>query len=87
MSINHSLNESRQVIKVEFPLEPVLQIHDILLWILIRILGSMPVTNGSGFGSCYFCHSPSRRQQKTKIFLKVFLLITFRRYISIIFQR
>jgi hypothetical protein len=32
----------------------VLQIHDILVW--IRIRGSMPLTNGSGFGSCYFRH-------------------------------
>ena len=30
---------------------PVLRIHDILGWIRIRILGSMPLTNGSRFGS------------------------------------
>jgi hypothetical protein len=30
----------------------VLQIHDILVWIRIRIRGSMHLTNGSG--SCYF---------------------------------
>jgi hypothetical protein len=37
--------------------------HDILVW----IRGSMPLTNGSEFGSgsCYFRHRPSRRQQKT----------------------
>ncbi len=29
----------------------VLRIHDILGWIRIRIRGSMPLTNGSGFGS------------------------------------
>ncbi len=29
----------------------VLRIHDILGWIRIRILGSMPLTYGSGFGS------------------------------------
>jgi hypothetical protein len=46
----------------------VFRIHDILVWIRIRIRGSMPLTNGS-----------SRRQQK--------LLITFLRYIFIIFQR
>ncbi len=54
---------------------PVLRIHDILVWIRIRIRirGSMPLTNesgcvfGSGSGSCYFHHSPSRRQQKKKI--------------------
>jgi hypothetical protein len=32
----------------------VFRIHDILLWIRIRIRGTMPVTNG--FGSCYFRH-------------------------------
>jgi hypothetical protein len=37
-------------------------IHDILVWIRIRIRGSMPLTNGSGsgsgfgLGSCYFRH-------------------------------
>ncbi len=40
----------------------VLWIHDILVWIRIRICGSMPLTNGSG--SCYFRHWPSRCQQK-----------------------
>ncbi len=29
----------------------VFRIHDILVWIRIRISGSMPLTNGSGFGS------------------------------------
>ncbi len=33
---------------------PVFRIHDILMWIEIRIRGSMPLTNGSG--SCYFRH-------------------------------
>jgi hypothetical protein len=28
--------------------EAVLRIHDILVWIRIRIRGSMPLTNGSG---------------------------------------
>jgi hypothetical protein len=38
------------------PFPAVLRIHDILVWIQIR--GSMPLNNGSGFGSgsCYFCH-------------------------------
>jgi hypothetical protein len=54
--------------------------------IRIRIRGSMPLTNGSGSVSCYFCHWPLRRQQKTN-FLKVFLLFTFWRYFYIIFQR
>ncbi len=58
-------------------------------WIRIRIRGSMPLTNGSGCGSgsCYFRHWPSRGQQKTNFFYKVFLLITFWRYIYIIFQK
>jgi hypothetical protein len=30
--------------------EPVFRIHDILVWIRIRIRGSMPLTNGSGSG-------------------------------------
>jgi hypothetical protein len=55
----------------------VFRIHDILVWIRIRIRGSMPLTNGSGFGSwCgsgsfYFHHWPSRCQQK-KNFKKSF---------------
>ncbi len=40
----------------------VLRIHDIL--VRIRVRGSMPLTNGSRSGSCYFRHWPSRRQQK-----------------------
>ncbi len=53
---------------------PVLRIDDILVWFQIRIRGSMPLTNGSGFGSrsYYFRHWPSRGQQKT-YFLKVLL--------------
>ncbi len=58
---------------------PVLRIHDILLW--IRIRGSMPLTNGSGsgcgYGSCYFCHWPSRFQQKTKFFYLLLFEGTF----------
>ncbi len=51
----------------------VLRIHDILVWIRIRIRGSMPLTSRSGCvsGSCYFHHWPSRRQQKTN-FVKKF---------------
>ncbi len=59
------------------------RIHNILEWIRMRIRGFMPLTNGSGSGSCYFLHWPSRCQQKT-IF---FLLNTFWRYIYIIYQR
>ncbi len=45
----------------------VLRIRDIL--VRIRIQGSVPLTNGSGSGSCYYW--PSRRQEKT-IFSKFF---------------
>ncbi len=37
------------------PYISVLRIHDILVWIRFRIRGSMPLTNGSGFGSGSFC--------------------------------
>ncbi len=53
---------------------PVLRIHEIFVW--IRIRGSLHVTNGSGSGSCYFHHSPSRRQQKTN-FKKFFCKLLF----------
>ncbi len=66
-------------------LRPMLRIHDILGWILIRIRGSMPLTNGSG--SCYFRHWPSRCQQKTNFLTQFFLLITFWSNIYIIFQK
>jgi len=36
--------------------QAVFRIHDILVWIRIRIRGSMPLTNGSGSKSCYFRH-------------------------------
>ncbi len=42
---------------------------------------------GSGSGSCYFRHWPARCQQKTNFLTQFFLLITFRSYIYIIFQR
>ncbi len=64
----------------------VLRIHDILVWIRIRIWirGSMPVTNGSGCGSvsCYFCHWPSRCQQKTNN-KKSFSAYYFLRYFQV----
>jgi hypothetical protein len=61
-------------------LEAVLRIPDILVW--IRIRGPMPLTNGSGFGSgCgsfYFHHWPSRCQPKNNFFLtKFFCIILF----------
>ncbi len=70
---------------------PVFRIHGILVRNRIRIRGSMPLTNGSGSGfgsgSCYFRHWPSRCQQKTNFLTKFFLLVTFWRYIYVIFQR
>ncbi len=52
---------------------PVLRIHAILMWILIRIWirRSMPLTNGFWSGPCYFHHWPRRCQQKL-IFFKSF---------------
>ncbi len=51
---------------------PALRIHDILVWIRIRIWirGSMPLIIGSKSGSCYFCHWTSRCQQKTNFLNK-----------------
>ncbi len=67
----------------------LLRIHDIFVWIRIRIRGSMPLTNrsGSGFGSgsgCgsgsfYFHHWPSNLEKKI-------LHITFWRYFYIMFK-
>ncbi len=64
--------------------QAVFWIHDILVWIRIRIRGSMPLTNGSG--SCNFCHWPSRCQQKTNFLTQFFLLVTFWRHIYIIIK-
>ncbi len=63
----------------------MLQIHDILVWIRIRIgiRVSMPLTNGSGCGSgsCYFSSLTLRFQQKNNFFKKFFCLLLFWRYI------
>ncbi len=58
------------------------RIHDILVWIQIRIRGSMPLTHGSG--SCYFRNWPSRRRQKANFKKRFFCLLLM--YIYIIFQ-
>ncbi len=50
------------------------RIHDILVWFRP---GSMPLTNGSGSGSCYLRHWPSRCQQKANFFKTVFCLLLF----------
>ncbi len=64
-------------------LKEVFRIHDILVW--IRIRGSMPLTNGSGSGSgsCYFRHWPSRCQHKTNFLTQFFLLVTFWRKVNL----
>jgi hypothetical protein len=50
----------------------VLWIHDILVWIRIRIRGFMTLTNGSGFS--IDIHDANKKLIKKK---KVFLHITF----------
>ncbi len=64
--------------------KPMFRIHDILVWIRIRIWirGSMSLTNGCWSGSCYFRHWPSRWQLKI-----IFIPINFRDYNFIIFQK
>jgi hypothetical protein len=63
------------------PFIAVLRIHDILGW--IRIRGSMPLTNGSGFGSgswiriLLFSSLTFRMPAKNKFFTQFFMLITF----------
>ncbi len=57
---------------------PVFRIHDILVWIRIRIRGSMPLTNGSG--CCYFRHSSfvidfHDTNKKTNFIFKFFCLL------------
>jgi hypothetical protein len=55
---NIDLSEKRNKIAAVASGSVAERIHDILGWIRIwiRIRGSMPLTNGSGPGSCYFCH-------------------------------
>ncbi len=48
----------------------VFRIHDIMVWIWIRIRGSMPLSNGFGSGSFTFRHWPSRRQKNNNIYIK-----------------
>jgi hypothetical protein len=56
----------------------VLRIHDILGWIRIRIRGSMPTTNGSGFGSgfgsgsCYVTSLNFKMPVKKKFICTIF---------------
>jgi hypothetical protein len=75
MCCDHELSSLVDLAKV---FKAVLRIHDILVW----IRRSMPLTDGSG--SCYFVIDLQDANKKTNL-KKVFLLITFRRYIYIIF--
>ncbi len=54
-------------------LNPVLRIRDIL--VRIRIRGSVPLTNGSGSGSCCFRQWPSRWRWKLKNILFAFYFL------------
>jgi hypothetical protein len=58
----------------------VFRIRDIL--VRIRILGSVPLINRSGFGSCSFRQWPPSGQQKNLFFAYYFL-----RYMYIILHR
>ncbi len=66
--------------------EPVFWIHDILVWIRFRIRGSKPLTNGPDPAPAIFVIDLQDANNKL-IKKKVFLLITFWRYICIMFQR
>jgi len=76
--------------RYRYSTKPVLRIHDILGWIRIRIWirGSMPLTNGygCGSGSCYFRYWPSQDVNKNFFFVKVVFLLTFWRFMYIIFK-
>jgi hypothetical protein len=69
--INLALPVAKRVVTIILFLPAVLRIHDILVWIRIRIWirGSMSLTNGSG--SCY------QDTNKKLFFILFFLLITF----------
>ncbi len=64
---------------------PVLRIHDILVWIWIRIWirGSMPLTDGSG--SCYF-FSIDIQDARKNYFFKAFSLLQFEGTITSFFK-
>jgi hypothetical protein len=63
--------------KTQLIFKPVFRTHDILVWIRIRICRSMPVTNGSGSGFCYFRHRPLRCQPKTNFLKQFFCSLLF----------
>ncbi len=76
----------REGSSLQQPSKPVLRIYDILVWIRfrIRIRGSMPITNGSGFGtgSFYFHHWPTKNSFKKKIFC----ILLFEDTITLVFK-
>jgi hypothetical protein len=47
----------------------MLRIHDILVWIRIRIRGSMPLTDGSGF--FIDLQDANKKLMKKKVFLHI----------------
>jgi hypothetical protein len=57
------------------PFKRELQIRDTV--VRIRIRGSVPLTYGSGFGSCSFRQLPARCQQIIILFFYVFCLLLF----------
>jgi hypothetical protein len=79
----HHLQGSRQVCAQR----AVLRIHDILMW--IRIRGSMPLTNGSGwdpYPSIFIIDLQDANKKLIKFFF-FFCILLFEGYFYIIFQR
>jgi hypothetical protein len=80
--IYHRLHSS-EVMLFFCLLIPVSRIHDILGWIRIRIRGSMPLTNGSGFGSgswiriLLFSSLTFKMPAKNKYFITIFSAYDF----------
>ncbi len=58
------------------PIEPVLRIHNMLVWIRIRIRGSMLLTNGSG--PTIFVTDLQDANKKLIILKKFFCLLLFK---------
>jgi hypothetical protein len=71
-------------------LHPVFRIHDILVWIWIRIRGSMPLTNGSGLGSwiriLLFSSLTFKMPAKKLILTQFFCLLLFEGTFTLFFK-
>jgi hypothetical protein len=68
-------NEKSLALRIRVPIfGAVFRIHDILVWIRIRIRESMPLTNGSGTFTSFFKDKKSKRSHK-RVRIKVFLMI------------